>query len=341
MHTPEGTGKQSLPFLANPMKAIPTLFVIAWTMVPMLQAEDVSTFSIAAVADVQYADTPNRGNRQPSEGVKRLAHAVEQWNQRELDWAVMLGDVIDWDDIDYGKFPKQTAATSDQPSWKHTRAVLSQWEQLKHKRYIVLGNHDYYVPYADADGLTKPASVYRAFGLSEKAYYDFAHKGFRFIVLDGDLSPYNYAPDSAEYKAAKKYYDACQGPQKRWWNAGISETQLAWLRDTLDKAQAAKERVVIMCHYPTQKPFDGHSLLNGDEVLSLLDQYPNIALWLNGHHHAGNYTKVGERHHLTLKGMQEGADHWYQIEFSPTEINVYQAEDLETPRYTLTLPTIK
>ena len=42
-----------------------------------------------------------------------------------------------------------------------------------------------------------------------------------------------------------------------------------------------------------------------------------------------------KRHHLNLKGMQEEDDSWYQIDFSPEIIKVYQAENLETPVYEL------
>ena len=293
-----------------------------------------AAFSIAAVADIQYADTQPRGNRQPAEGVSRIQNAISHWNRRDLDWGVVLGDIIDWDDIDYGKFPRETIP-QEPKEWKHTREVLAAWETLKVPGYLVLGNHDYYVPYRDADGLSKPASVWRAFGFKDRAYYEFTHKGFRFVVLDGDLSPYNYDPETEAYGKAKAYFDAVKGPQRTPWNAGISEEQIAWLKTVLKEARELKQPTVIMCHYPIHKPIGGHSLLNSEEMLTLLDQYPNVILWLNGHNHKGSYARAGTRHHLNLKGMQEGDDNWYQLDFSPEKITVYQAEDLTSPRYEL------
>ena len=291
-------------------------------------------FSIAAVADVQYADTGPRGGREPREGVRRLRHAISHWNQRSLDWGVILGDIIDWDDIDYSVFPKQTIGQKES-KWKHAKAVLAAWQTLACPRYLVLGNHDYYVPYRDADGTPKPASVLRAFGFEKTAYYDFFHKGFRFVVLDGDMSPYNYDPSTPEYQEAQDYFDSIQGPQKTPWNAGISKKQLGWLTKVLDAALASGEPVVIMCHYPIHNPSHAHSLLNSAELLSILKQYPNVVLWLNGHNHAGDYALMGTRHHLNLKGMQNEDDNWYQLDFSPTKITVFQAEDLTTPKYEL------
>lgn len=292
------------------------------------------TFSIAAVADVQYADAEPRGHREPREALKRLEHAVNSWNKRKLDWAVSLGDNIDWDDIDYSKFPQQTLSTGP-AEWKHTKQVLAVWNKLKFDKHMVLGNHDYYVPYKDADGLSKPASVLRAFGYQDKAYYHFGHKGYRFVILDGDVSPYNFDVETPEYKVAKAYYDTFKGKQKTPWNAAISNKQLVWLAGVLDQALKDREPVVLMCHYPIHQPIGGHHLFNAEQVVALLDTYPNVVMWLHGHTHKGGYVQMGKRHHLNLKGMQEEDDSWYQIDFSPEIIKVYQAENLETPVYEL------
>lgn len=292
------------------------------------------SFSIAAVADIQYADTDPRGNREPREALKRLERAVASWNTRQLDWAVSLGDNIDWDDIDYSRFPGQTVGTEPK-QWKHTRQVLEAWNKLECEKHMLLGNHDYYVPHRDADGLSKPASVLRAFGFKDRAHYHFAHKGYRFVILDGDVSPFNFDPQTAEYQAALQYYNSVQGPQRTPWNAAISQKQLAWLAGVLDKALKDNEPVVLMCHYPVHKPVGGHHLLNSGQVLSLLENYPNVVLWLNGHDHEGGYQRMGKRHHLNLKGMQNEDDNWYQLDFAPDVIRVYQADNLKTPVYEL------
>lgn len=315
-------------FLLNSVRAV---VFFSFSMVAAAE-----TFSIGAVADIQYADTDPRGNREPREALQRLEYAVASWNKRKLDWAVSLGDNIDWDDIDYSKFPGQTITTGP-IGWKHTKQVLAVWNTIKFEKHLVLGNHDYYVPHKDADGLSKPASVLRAFGYQDKAYYNFAHKGFRFVVLDGDVSPYNFDPDTPEYKVAKAYYDSFKGRQKTPWNAAISRKQLVWLTGVLEQALKDKEPVVLMCHYPIHQPIGGHHLFNAEQVVALLDTYPNVVMWLHGHTHKGGYVKMGNRHHLNLKGMQNEADNWYQIDFSPEMIKVYQAENLETPVHELKL----
>lgn len=311
------------------------LLVLGFTLQASDRQSQGSLFSIAAVADVQYADADPRGAREPRRGVERLQYSIRHYNERDLDFGVILGDIIDWDDIDYNLYPHETVQ-SEEITWKHTRAVLSAWEALDCKRYLVLGNHDYYVPYKDADGLSKPASVYRAFGFKDKAYYDFQHKGFRFIVLEGDLSHNNFDIESEAYQVAKAYFDNHQGPRSIW-SAGISANQIDWLRGILDDALESGEPTVIFCHYPIHKPFNGHSLFNSEELLALLENYPNVVLWLNGHQHSGGYAKVANRHHLTLKGMQEEDDHWYQLDFSRDRILVYQAEELDSAVHELVI----
>ena len=262
-----------------------------------------------------------------------MNHAVNEFNKRDIDFGVILGDIIDWDDIDYGKYPKQTLAKGQQ-TWKHKKTILEAWSKTNFPTYLVLGNHDYYVPNEDEDGLIKPQNVYRAYGFKDKAYYDFLAKGYRFIVLDGDDHYLHYSPKHPKYQETLDFYNKFKGPQKRWWNASISKKQQAWLIKTLDKASKAKEKVVIMCHYPIHKP-DGHSLFNDKEILDILDQYPNIILYLNGHNHMGDYKLMGKRHHLNLRGMQNFANSWYQLDFYQDKIKVYQAENTTKPVYEL------
>ena len=295
-------------------------------------------FRIAAVADPQYADAPPRDGREPGEGVNRLTHAISAWNQRDLDWGVILGDIIDWDDINYGSFPGSTTTVAPQ-DWSNTNAILAAWEQLGVPGHLVLGNHDFYVPNQDPDGLQKPHSVYRAFGFQGRGYYGFRHKGFKFIVLEGDNSHLNYAEGTPEYNAARAYFNSFVGPQTNggavWWNAGILTPQLIWLMEELDRSLALDEPVVVMCHYPIHTPLTNHSLYNADQVRAILDGYRNVVLWLNGHNHAGDYARMGTRHHLNLKGMQNEAANWYEIAISPDRILVYQAENTTTPAYDL------
>ncbi len=305
------------------------------------------SFSIAAVSDPQYADVPVgwRGSgREPEEGVNRLSHAVSQYNQRDLDWGVVLGDLIDFDDVDYptsGPPPGEVYGPHD---WANTDAILAAWNQLNIPKYLLLGNHEFYVPNADVDGMKKPYSVFRKFGFDQQPYYSFRHKGFRFIVLMADWRYLDFDPSLPEYTVARNYYDNFSGTQKRWYNGAISLKQRRWLMERLDESLALGEPVVCMAHDPIHNPTDGHSLMNKDEMLNILNGYPNVVMWMNGHNHGGGYALEGRRHHLNLKGMQNEADNWYQLDFNPAQITLYKAENTATPERTMDIlrpaPTI-
>lgn len=62
---------------------------------------------------------------------------------------------------------------------------------------------------------------------------------------------------------------------------------------------------MVCCHFPLQDPVGNHTLLNFQETRDVLDRFPNVVLWLNGHKHAGVYALANEgqanqRHHLNL-----------------------------------------
>ena len=304
----------------------------------------IGSFDIGAVADPQYADIAvglRGGGRQPEEGVNRLTTAVNAYNSRSnIDWGIIVGDIIDFDDIDYFTgFPSTTADPTVVAGtrWVDTDAILAAWGNLNVPSRLVLGNHDYYVPATDTDGVIKPANVYRKFGFGTEAYYHYLYNGFRFVVLEGDNSYLNYKTGTTEHTNALAYYNdmSSSSSAKKWWNAGISITQRLWLLEQLDESYRINEPVIIMCHYPVHTPISGHSLLNSTQLLNICDGYDNVVMWINGHDHSGDYLKMGDRHHLGLKGLQSGADSWYEMRFTPTNVKVYKDTDLTNTEYDL------
>jgi 3',5'-cyclic AMP phosphodiesterase CpdA len=302
-------------------------------------------FTVGAVADVQYADREPRGGRTPRQSPRRLRKAVDSFNAREVDFAISLGDLIDWDDIDYSKLPADIEVVHP-VDWTHFETIDAIWRQIRAPRHYVLGNHEWCVPDRADDG-EKPGRVLRRFGFEDQAYYDFSHQGFRFILLDGtDRYMYAYAKGSEKFRDAQAYLQGVgASPRNRWWNGAISQTQLDWLRETLVDAARQKEKVVVCCHFPVHDPEEAHSLLNAQDVCDVLDAFPNVVLWLNGHNHAGGYAVMNEgmpnrRHHLNLKGMQNGDDRYYRLLFYADRVDVFRAEQ-ETPERTMTFESEK
>jgi 3',5'-cyclic AMP phosphodiesterase CpdA len=235
------------------------------------------------IADPQYADVNPAGSRFYRNSIGKLEHAVADLNTKPLEFTVTLGDLIDRD-------------------FKSFSAVMPLYEKLKAPHYPICGNHDFSV--ADAD----KGKVLAAMGL-EKAYYSRVVKGWRFVFLDGtDIGIWRHPADdarTAEAKAMRKGLAEGGSRNAAPWNAAIGAAQMEWLEKELAAAKEAGQRVILFNHYPVIPAGNGHNLWNAEELVALIGKYGNVAAYMNGHNHAGNYGKAGTCHYVNLKGMVE------------------------------------
>ncbi len=243
---------------------------------------DDPTVSFGVIADLQYCNAAPFKNRFYRNAIDKLNKAIAVFNDQKLDFVINLGDMIDRD-------------------WESFDTILPLFNQMKAPVYHVLGNHDYEVKDE------KKAEVSSKIGIER--YYDFSLNGWRFIVLDGnEISTFANLPATSEYENAEKLLKSMELAQKinaNFWNGGVGEKQMAWLRSTLSKAEKENERSIIFCHYPLYPP-NKHNLLNTEEMLSLIKNYKGVKMWLNGHNHDGNYGLFWGVHFLNVKGMVEG-----------------------------------
>ena len=148
-------------------------------------------------------------------------------------------------------------------------------------------------------------------GLSSR-YYDFEVKGWRFVVLDGNETSFHaYPAGSEQYKNAVRYYEEhnIESPK---WNGAIGEEQLKWLRGVLENATKKDEDVILFCHFPIY-PDNPHNLWNATELIDLVEDYPGVKAYLNGHNHAGNYGSKERIHYVTIKGMVDTDETSYTV----------------------------
>ena len=181
-------------------------------------------FSFGAIADCQYCEVPDRGQRKYSASKKKLQQCVEHFNKEDLSFVIHLGDFID-----------RNLSSFDE--------ILPIYNSLEAPGYHVLGNHDFEV--ADEYKELVPKKL----GMPSK-YYDFKIKNWRFICLDGnDLSFIAYPKGSQRYQESEKYYreKKIRSPK---WNGGVGPEQLHWLRKTLERAEDSEEKVALFCHFP-------------------------------------------------------------------------------------------
>lgn len=243
-------------------------------------AAPVLTFGV--IADPQYVDGDPIGSRFYRQSLGKLDHAIADLNTRPLDFTVTLGDLIDRE-------------------FESFAPVMERYAKLKSPHFPILGNHDFSV--ADAD----KGRVLAALGM-DKAYHSKVIKGWRFVFLDGtDTTPWRQAKDDARTAASRAALKELAAKQKRRPGAGdtaIGAEQMAWLERELAAATEASQNVVLFNHYPIFPRVAGN-LLDGPEIISLIDRFPNVAAWMNGHHHAGNYGRKDHCHYVNFKGMVE------------------------------------
>ena len=243
-------------------------------------------FSIGVIADCQYCSTPGTGVRKYSISDQKLQTCVNHLNTLDLAFVVHLGDFID-------------------KEFESFAVVGPIYQQLMMPKYHVLGNHDFSVE----DEYKK--IVPKTLKLSRR-YYDFGVKDWRFIVLDGnDLSFYAYPEGSKKHQRATVYYEENNITSPKW-NGGLSQKQLKWLERVLKKATRKNEKVMLYCHFPIY-PENVHNLWNAAEVVALLEKYPCVKAYLNGHNHEGNYGQKSGIHFLTLKGMVDTEETSYAV----------------------------
>jgi len=235
------------------------------------------------IADPQYADADPKWGRFYRNSLAKLETAVADLNTQPLEFVTTLGDLIDRD-------------------FKSFAAVMPIYEKLGHPHHPVCGNHDFEV--ADAD----KGKVLAAMKL-ETPYYSKTVKNWRFLFLDGtDVALWRQPADHPGTAAAKEALEILQDmkvPQAKDYNAAIGETQMKWLAGELDAAKATGQRVIVFNHYPVFPAGLDLNLWNAGELVSLFEKYGNIAAYMNGHNHAGNYGKHGGCHYVNFKGMVE------------------------------------
>ncbi|MCX8036896.1 MAG: metallophosphoesterase [Candidatus Sumerlaeia bacterium] len=262
-------------------------------------------FSFAAIADIQYCDSAPANNRYYRDSLDRLKRCIEHLNSLRPDFVLLLGDLID-------------------AEFASLERVLTVLRDLTMPFYPVLGNHDVQIEQS------RRQQAWRMLGYDRrgrgKGYYDFAHKGWRFVALNGtDVSLLAHRPGTLEYQRAMQWLAQLKGRKAvnaYEWNSGIGPEQVQWLKAALDRATNAGEKAIVFCHYPVF-PVSSHVLWNHVEVAGVLEASPATVLYLAGHKHDGDYGVRNGVHYLTLRGMVETPQTAYSVfQVSPDQIRV-------------------
>lgn len=154
----------------------------------------------------------------------------------------------------------------------------------------LLGNHC-------LDGLSKEEQL-AAVG-EPHAVYSFDRGGWHFVVLDAC-----FRADGVPYRRGD--FD--------WTDSNIPHDQLNWLEGDLAAATAP---VCVLVHQrlDCEAPM---GVRNAPAVREVLERSGKVRAVFQGHEHIGGYSRIGDIHYCTLKGIVEG---------SSPEANAYAVVD--------------
>lgn len=247
---------------------------------------EVVTFGV--IADVQYADKDSAGGRFYRNSLDGLVAFVGQCNQRGVDFAIQLGDLID----------------GGENAGRELDRAATIYDKLNCPHYHVLGNHDF-------EGISRSKVITRL-GL-ERGYYTFEKNRFLFVVLDtqdiavqGGWSKGNDAYKKAEELLQKVMEQKL--PNAQSYNGSLGNQQLVWLDEVLAGAKKKKQEVIVLGHLPLWPEGEKHTAWNAGDVRKILAEYGCVRAYLCGHKHDGGYGQQDGVHYLNLQAMVDDPD---------------------------------
>ena len=251
------------------------------TLIPS-EKNQLPLLQIGIISDPQYCHCSPQNTRFYPQSLGKLKTAIDTINTYKPDFVITLGDITDRYDQDLD-------------------SILPIYSSLQSPYYFLLGNHEF-------EYIEDSAKKYIVSKLDmPDYYYSFVKNNWRFLVLDGTELQTFTIPLHPELKEEGDSIrlSVAGAPNAAEWNGGISKKQQNWIRQQLTEAYLSKQEVIVFCHFPVNP--DGHSknLWNSQDIIDILDSYPNLVAYIAGHYHPGNYVFKSGKHYLTHKGMVE------------------------------------
>ena len=220
---------------------------------------------LAQISDAHFSSfEENTSYKMLKKSAEILDDAIFQLNTSgPYDFVVFTGDLI------------------NKPQESELEKFLTHIKKLNYPWYAINGNHDIAV-----GGTLTKCKFKKMLNSCNKnmrgdsPYYAFTpKKGFRVICLDSII----------DYKITT--------------NGEISQEELKWLKNELD--EHTKDVIVICTHVPVDEPFSSpnHKLNNEYEIKSLLKNYKNPIIVLQGHYHCAKARQSGNIVYITSPSL--------------------------------------
>ncbi|MCL3782022.1 alkaline phosphatase [Prolixibacteraceae bacterium JC049] len=187
----------------------------------------------------------------------RLQQFIQEASNNNLDFIIHLGDFC--------------------RPYEYNQPFMDIWNSYNGKRYHTLGNHD-------MDGGFSREQVVD-FWKAKGKYYSFDHKGYHFIVLDGnDKNPsLNRSGGYARF---------------------VGKEQLQWLKDDLS---ATSLPCIVFSHQSFDTNDDG--VENGEKIRALFEKankaagFNKVIAAFSGHHHTDYANQINGIYYIQINSM--------------------------------------
>ena len=130
-----------------------------------------------------------------------------------------------------------------------------------------------------------------------------AGHGFTQANLEADFACYSFEPKAGLPLKIIVLDDTCKGPnQPNYAGGALDQTRLDWLTGELQEGQDHNQLMIIAAHVPvypqqTLEPNSGNtsmfsptSVVTDQQLVAILQNYPNLILWMAGHRHVNVIT---------------------------------------------------
>jgi manganese-dependent ADP-ribose/CDP-alcohol diphosphatase len=293
-HVLKGLVNRMLKLFLRTSMIVVALLTLVW---PARPGDEAPVFSFGVMADIQYADQDTRGPRHYRESLVKLQECSTALNARNLAFVIQLGDLVDG-------------------GLNNLDRILPLLNGIRARKYNVLGNHDF----------CAPRSIVLAKLAMPAAYYQFAERGWRFVVLDGmNISAAGSWPEGSEnLKKGREILSELNrehASNAQIWNGAIGTEQRRWLADVLSNAESSKENVIVFSHFPVLPASCRPNHLTWDhrKIVELLEKHPQVRGFFNGHDHNGGYGMQSGIHYVTFSAMVE-----HSVADTCNVVSVYQ-----------------
>jgi manganese-dependent ADP-ribose/CDP-alcohol diphosphatase len=282
--------------------------------------------SFGLITDIQYADVDDGTSydglkqRRYRNSLNLLKEAIKNWSiDRERDnlrFLIQLGDIID------------AKAHKNNHRDEALAKILGEFSQIPIKLYHIWGNHELYNYYRKDLINTQLNSAKEANlnALEDSNYYTIdVNETLRLICIDFyQFSILGYDTDHVIYQEAHKFLTShnknqdlndptsLRGHGKRFtaFNGALSDTQLKWLREELEKCKENKLKAIIVGHVPVHPKGASSPMClawNYREILELFGTFEKtIVAYFCGHDHDGGYFRDKHNiHHITFPAVLE------------------------------------